>query len=108
MVAAAESWVRYVITWGALVILALVSLGLSFLQLGSAFLPISLVIASIMAAIALLFFMHLDAARFSMRIVPGAVLFFVALLVTLTALDVASRRTYPKAPSPNMGEPAGE
>ncbi|MFT3773139.1 MAG: hypothetical protein QM820_47770 [Minicystis sp.] len=108
MARAKESWVRYLMAWLSLVALALLSLGLSSLHLGAAVIPISLGIAVVMATVALTFFMNLGDERFSVRIVPAAVLLFVALLVALTTLDVASRRTFPRGPAPSMGEPPAE
>lgn len=108
MRAAPQSSVRYFATWGALVALAALSLGLSFLRLGDAYLALSLVIAAVMAVIALVFFMHLDEERFAVALVPISVIFFVALLVSLVALDIASRRTFPDAPAPSVGQPPAE
>lgn len=107
MAAVRESWSRYFLTWLGLGALAILSLALSFLHFG-AYLAVSMVIASAMALIALVFFMHLDEARFAIILVPGAVIFFIALLVSLVAVDVAYRRTFPRAPSPSMGEPPAE
>lgn len=103
-----ESWVRYLVTWLALVALALLSLGLSTLPLGGARLPALLALALAMAVVALVSFMGLGAERFAVALVPVAVLFFAGLLVALTALDVASRRTFPEAPAPSAGDPPGE
>ena len=103
-----ESWVRYVLTWLGLVGLALLSLGLSSLPLGGARLPVALCLALAMAVVALVFFMGLGAERFTVALVPVAVLFFAGLLTALTALDVASRRTFPEAPAPSAGDPPGE
>ena len=108
MLAARQSWIRYVLTWLALAALAVLSLGLSSLHLGGVYVAISLVIAVVMALIALLSFMHLDEESFSVTLVPVAVIFFVGLLVSLVALDVASRRTYPQAPAPSVGEAPAE
>jgi cytochrome c oxidase subunit 4 len=103
-----ESWVRYVVTWLSLLALGGLSFGLSFLPLGGAGLPVAMAIALAMATVALVFFMGLGAERFAVALVPVAVLFFAGLLVALTALDVASRRTFPEAPVPSAGDPPGE
>lgn len=108
MAAVRKEWSRYFVTWIALVALAVLSLGLSSLRLGAAYLWISMLIAAVMALIALVFFMHLDEERFSIILVPAAVIFFIALLVSLVALDVASRTTFPRGPAPSMGEPPAE
>lgn len=108
MHASRQSWVRYLVTWLALAALAVLSLVLSSLHLGAAYLPLAMVIAVVMALIALVSFMHLDEEGFSVTLIPASVIFFVALLVSLVALDVASRTTFPRGPAPSMGQPPAE
>lgn len=104
MSAARQSWIHYLVTWIVLVALATLSLLLSFLHLGNGFLVIALIIATVMATVALLWFTHLHGERFSIRVVPFGVVFFVGLLLSLIAVDVATRMTFPRAPAPNVGE----
>lgn len=104
MSAARQSWVRYLVTWLVLVALAVLSLCLSFLHIGDAFVAVSLVIATAMATVSMTSFMHLEGERFSIRMVPLAVVFFVGLLLALVAVDVATRTTFPRAPVPSVGE----
>lgn len=92
--------IRYLVTWLALVALAALSLALSRLGLGASYLAVALTIAAAQATLAGVVLMGLGRARLSIVMVPFAVVFFIALLAGLTALDVATRRTFPKAPSP--------
>jgi caa(3)-type oxidase subunit IV len=101
-------WLRALLTWLALLALGALSLLLSFLHLGPAFVGIALALAAAQAALALVSFMHVGAARLSGVMVPVAVAFFVALLVSLTATDVATRRTFPRALVPSVDpDPSG-
>jgi caa(3)-type oxidase subunit IV len=101
-------WQKAVITWLALVAMAALSLLLSFLHLGPAFVGIALLVAGAQATLALVSFMQVGAARLSGVMVPVAVAFFVALLVSLTATDMATRRTFPRAPVPSVDpDPSG-
>jgi cytochrome c oxidase subunit 4 len=101
-------WQNAVFTWLALLALAAASLLLSILHLGPAFVGIALVIAAAQATLAVVSFMQVGAARLSGVMVPLAVAFFVALLVSLTAADVATRRTFPRGPVPSVDpDPSG-
>lgn len=100
MIAGRAPWVRYVLAWAALSAIAALSLILSFFHLGG----ICLALGGVMAVTALYTFMDLGGERFSVAMVPVAVLFFVGLLVALVAVDVATRRTFPRAPLPSVGE----
>jgi cytochrome c oxidase subunit 4 len=90
----------YLLTWLALIVLAAISLGLSFLHLPAFDLSASLVIATVKAALVAWFFMHLAEQPFASRLVLLVSVLLFALLISLTALDVASRRTFPKGPRP--------
>jgi cytochrome c oxidase subunit 4 len=94
----------YALTFVALIVLATVSLLLSFLHWPTGDLAVSLVIAGLKALLVLWFFMHLAEQRFSNRLVVAVSVGFVALLVGLTAADVVSRRTFPVRPEPPRGE----
>src|SRR5437762_2657760 len=91
---------QYVLTWAALIVLAAISLGASFLGWTSADLAISLVIASMKATLVAWFFMHLAEQRFANRLVVVIAVLLFALLISLMALDVATRHTFPKGPRP--------
>lgn len=104
----AATWSRPLRAYLALLGLTLLSLLLWALPLGAASLGILLAVAAAQAAISLLVFMHLGEARFTTVLVPFAVVFFVGLLLSLTALDVATRTTFPRAPSPSVPDPTEE
>jgi cytochrome c oxidase subunit IV len=88
------SGVGYVVTFVALVVLASVSLLLSMLHWPVWGLVIALGIAVVKALLVLFLFMHLVEQRFSNRVTVLAGVMFVALLVGLTAADVATRHTF--------------
>jgi cytochrome c oxidase subunit 4 len=92
--------IGYLGVYGALLALAALSLLLSFTHLGTGDLVISLVIAAAKAVLVLWFFMHLYEQHASNRLVVLVSFLLLAILVTLTALDVASRHTVPPAPRP--------
>jgi len=89
------SGLAYVVTFAALLVLATVSLLLSFLHWPTGDLIVSLVIAAVKAILVLCFFMHLVEQPFSHALTIVVSVGFVTLLVGLAAADVASRRTFP-------------
>ena len=95
----------YLLTYLALIVLATISLLISFVHWPAGDLVISLVIASAKAVLVLWFFMHLYEQRFANRFVVLVSFAFVGLLISLVALDVASRETFPPAPRPTASEP---
>ena len=99
-----HSSLHYILVWLALSALALVTFGLSFLPLGHFDVPVSMAIAFAKTLLVALFFMHLIEQRAANRIVPVVALLLVAILIGITAADVATRRTYPKAPAPPAKE----
>src|SRR5262245_46522617 len=90
--------IAYTGVYVALLLLAGLSLGLSFAHLGSADLVISLVIALAKALLVLWFFMHLYEQRAANRLVVLVSFLLLLIFVVLTAADVASRHTFPAAP----------
>src|SRR5438067_370378 len=95
----------YLFTFVALLALATLSLGLSFLHWPKGDLVVSLVIAVFKALLVLFFFMHLAEERFSSRATILVSVMFVVILVGLTAADVATRHTFPPCPRPTANEP---
>jgi cytochrome c oxidase subunit 4 len=89
---------HYVGVWALLLALTGISWGVSYAHLGAADLGISLVIAVVKSTLVLLFFMHLVQSRFSNAIFPLGAILLIGLLVLLMSLDVATRRTFPRAP----------
>lgn len=104
MTHAPSSWIRYLLVWIALVALTVLSWLLSLAHLGSTDIAVALVIAVAKTTLVLLFFMHLAEERFSIVAIPALAMFFLLLLLGLTVTDVVTRRTYPKAPAPNVDE----
>ncbi len=94
------SGLGYALTFLALVALASLSLGLSFLHWPTGDLTVSLVIAGIKAVLVLFFFMHLVEQRFTNRVTVLVSVLFVSLLVGLTAADVATRHTFAQRTRP--------
>ena len=94
----------YAVTFAALLLLATLSLLLSFLRWTTGDLIVSLLIAGVKALLVLWFFMHLYEQRFSNRVVVLVSVVFVLLLVTLTVADVSSRNTFPMRPRPSRRE----
>lgn len=84
--------------WAALLGLGALSFLLSFLQLGAASLPVSMVIAVAMAFVVALVFMEVGAQRFSVRMTLVAALAFIALLVGFMCADVLTRPARPVLP----------
>jgi cytochrome c oxidase subunit 4 len=99
------STLHYVIVWGALIVLTLLSLSLSMAHLGTADTVMSLVIAGAKTCLVVLFFMHLIGERFSIVFVPFLVIFFVGLLVSLVVVDVVTRHTFPRTPALDVDDP---
>lgn len=98
------SGIGYVATFVALLVLATVSLLLSFLHWPTGDLVVSLVIAFAKMVLVLMFFMHLVEERWSSRLTVVASLLFVVLLVSLMTIDVHTRHTFParQKPSPTQ------
>lgn len=97
--------VTYVGTFVGLLLLATVSLLLSFLHWKVGGLVVSLGIAVVKALLVLFFFMHLVEQRFTNRMTMLVGLMFVSLLVGLTAADVATRHTFADCTRPSPDEP---
>jgi cytochrome c oxidase subunit IV len=101
---AASSWVRYLVVWLALLGLTGLSLALSFAHLGGTDVAVALVIAAAKTSLVALFFMHLAGERFSVMMLPLLAVLLFVLLVALLAVDVATRRTFPRGPEPSADE----
>jgi cytochrome c oxidase subunit 4 len=93
----------YVVTFVGLLVLATVSLLLSFLHWPVWGTIVALGIAGIKAILVLFFFMHLVEQRFTNRMAVLVSVLFVGLLVGLTTADVATRHTLAARtePAPN-------
>lgn len=82
----------------ALLVLWLLSWGLSYLHLGRASIVVALGIAGVKAILVALVFMELATERFSMHAAVLAALALVAVLMFLTILDVETRAQSPMLP----------
>ncbi|HEU5361661.1 MAG: cytochrome C oxidase subunit IV family protein [Deltaproteobacteria bacterium] len=81
----------YIVVWGALVMLTVVTVAVSYVHLGMMNVFVALLIASAKASLVALFFMHL---RYENRLVWGfalAPLFFLVLIVVGTLSDTLFR-----------------
>jgi len=81
----------YIIVWIALLILTVLTWGVSYINLGMGNVAVALLIASLKAALVALFFMHL---RYENRLVWAFALvplLFLALIIFGTLADTMSR-----------------
>ncbi len=85
-------------TFGGLLALTALTLGLSFVDLAGWGAPLALVIGAAKALLVLLFFMHLAEHRTSSRIAFTTAVAFAAILIGLTVLDVGTRERDRYAP----------
>lgn len=91
---------HYLFVYLGLIGLTALSFGLSLLHLGAADTVAALVIAVAKSTLVVLFFMHLIEQRTINALVLGTTLFFIALLTSITAADVATRITNTPAALP--------
>ena len=85
------SWLHLAVAGVSLVLLALLSFALSFVELGRLALPVALLIAAFKATIVLLAFMELHRERSSIQLALLAVAFMLSQLVAFTVADVVTR-----------------
>ncbi|HBX43742.1 MAG TPA: cytochrome-c oxidase [Deltaproteobacteria bacterium] len=87
-----DSGIRtYIVVWGALVVLTVVTVAVSYVHLGMLNVVVALLVASVKASLVALFFMHL---RYENRLVWGFALtplFFLVLIVVGTLSDTLFR-----------------
>lgn len=81
----------YLLVWAALVLLTATTYVTGRMHLGTWALPLALSIAIIKSLLVILFFMHLWEQKGANRIVIATSFVFVALLISLTVADVATR-----------------
>ena len=89
----------YVLVFVALLILAALTTGIAYVNLGPFNTVVALAIAAIKMCLVGLFFMHLWYSRGLARIVVLAGFFWLALMVSFTLADVFSR-SWIKPPGP--------
>ena len=81
----------YLKTWGALLVLTVVTVGASYVNFGAANLWIALLIASAKAATVALVFMHLYWDHKFHAVIFGVSLIFLAVFIIFTLYDTQSR-----------------
>jgi cytochrome c oxidase subunit 4 len=98
-----HSAIPYLVVWIALLFFTVLTYLTGKQHLGEWALPIALAIACTKSALVAVIFMHLKDSSGSTRLVFGTSLVFVALLLTFTVADVATRFR----PSTPAGAPFG-
>jgi len=88
----------YFVAWASLVLLSASTLLLSFAPLGGFHAGAAVLIAGIKAGIIVLVFMHLAEQSNVQRLALIFALLLLAILVTLTAADVATRHVTARPP----------
>jgi len=92
----AHSGVRlYVAVFAALVFLTLVTVGVSYVDLGPLSVVVALTIAFTKALLVVVFFMHLRESSGLIWVVAGGGFFWLAILIGLTMSDVVTRGWLP-------------
>lgn len=89
----------------ALLVLAAASYGFSFIHSSSWGLPVALAIAALKAFVVISVFMEVRRETASVKLVAITALLIMALLVTLTTADVATRNEPALSPPPPAGGP---
>ncbi len=75
----------------ALMVLLMVTVGVSFVNLGALNTPVAMLISVSKATLILLFFMRLRSASPLLRLFAGVGFFWLAILIALTLSDVMTR-----------------
>jgi cytochrome c oxidase subunit IV len=88
----------YFLVFVSLIVLAILTTFIAFIDLGPFNTPIALVIALIKMLLVLLFFMHLLYSAKLIRVVVIAGFFWLALLIGLTLTDYHTRDWIPDPP----------
>ena len=94
----------YLVVFAALIALTVTTTVVATIDLGPLNIVIALLIAMSKASLVVLFFMHLKWSTRLTRIVAVAALFWLAILITLTLSDYATRRW---TPNPGTWENSG-
>jgi cytochrome c oxidase subunit 4 len=81
----------YILVWLVLLALLALTVGSSFLALGRFNTPVNLAISVTQAALVMFFSMHLRSAHPLMRIIAVIGFFGIAILISLSLLDVLTR-----------------
>jgi cytochrome c oxidase subunit 4 len=79
------------IVFAALMLLLVLTIGVSYLDLGSLGLVIALLIATVKAVLIMLYFMHVRYGSKLQWLFSGAAFFWLALMILITLADYLSR-----------------
>lgn len=93
----------YVVVWLALLAFTAITVWTGHMHLGAWALPLAMAIATTKSILVMLFFMHLWEQKGTNRMVAGVSFLFVALLMGMTLIDVATRFS----PATPRGAPYG-
>src|SRR5438093_11636619 len=85
----------YVTVFAALVVMTLVTVAVSYVDLGPLSVVVALTIAFTKALLVVLFFMHLRESSGLIWVVAGGGFFWLAILIALTMSDVMTRGWLP-------------
>jgi cytochrome c oxidase subunit 4 len=85
---------RYYAVFVALIVLTLLTVGISFLELGEWHTAAGLIIAILKAGLVALFFMHLLYSKNLTWIVVGGALFWLGIMLALTLADYLTRHSW--------------
>jgi cytochrome c oxidase subunit IV len=97
---------KTIATYVALLVFTFLSFGASKLGLsGPMELGVALTISVLKTLLVLFIFMHLVEQRFANRLIVIVTFLFIVLLVSLTAADPLTRKTYPRTPDPSARPP---
>lgn len=90
----------YILVWGTLMLLTVLTVGISFLEVGRTWHFVAgLSIGMCKAALVALFFMHLlSSPRTTWAVVLVTVFWFAVVLLALTFSDFATRTNFPFVP----------
>lgn len=97
---------RYLVVWVFLVVLTVLTFGLSFVPLGGAAMLVALLLALAKAIAVGWIFMHLHEHGGAARIVAMVAVVFVAILVSLVGVDVFTRAPVDGVAVPGVVAPA--
>lgn len=81
----------YFVIFGSLLLLTGLTTGVAYIDMGEWNTIVALIIACCKATLVVLFFMHLRWSTNLMRVVLLSVLLWLAILISLTSMDFASR-----------------
>jgi|SRR5579883_785212 len=95
----------YLLTFGGLVCLTLLTTGLGFLDLGPFNTVIAILLAATKAGLIVMFFMHAFYEARIVRVIIAGGIIWVAILLSLTLTDYTTRRfmPYPDSQRPAAG-----